>query len=97
MVFLKHIKAETKWPPFRRRHLHFLERKLLHFNAHFAEICSRESDYRYATTGSDNGLAPDRRQVNIRINAGPLLLTHMYVTRLQWVNSLRPSDAYMRQ
>ena len=37
-----HIEAETKWPPFRRRHfqVHFHEWKLLNFKCTFNELCS---------------------------------------------------------
>ena len=39
---LTHIEAETKWPPFRRRHfqMHFPEWKYLNFDSNFTEICS---------------------------------------------------------
>ena len=39
---LKHIEAETKWPPFSRRHFrtHFLEWKCYNFDQNFTEVCS---------------------------------------------------------
>ena len=38
----KHIEANTKWPPFRRRHfqMHFLEWILLNYNFNYTEACS---------------------------------------------------------
>ena len=37
-----HIEAETKWPPFCRRHfqMHFLEWKCLNIDYNFTEVCS---------------------------------------------------------
>ena len=67
-----HIESETKWPPFRRRHfqVHFVECKLLNFNHNFPEICSSGCNWQYGSIGSDNGLAPNRRQAIIWINDG---------------------------
>ena len=38
----QHIEAETKWPPFSRRHfqMDFLEWKCMNFDSHFTEVCS---------------------------------------------------------
>ena len=43
---LKHIEAETKWTPFRRRHfqMHFLEWKYVNFYYDFTEVCSQCSN-----------------------------------------------------
>ena len=43
---LKHIEAETKWTPFRRRHfqMHFLEWKYVNFDYDFTEVCSQCSN-----------------------------------------------------
>ena len=67
-----HIESETKWSPFCRRHfqVHFVEWKLLNFNHNFPEICSSGCNWQYGSIGSDNGLAPNRRQAIIRINDG---------------------------
>ena len=39
---IKHIEAETKWPPFRRRRFqrHFLEWKCMNFDWNSIEVCS---------------------------------------------------------
>ena len=41
-----HIEAETKWPPFCRRHfqMHFLQWKTLCSDPNFTEVCSRVSN-----------------------------------------------------
>ena len=43
---LKHIEAETKWPPFSRRHFKmlFLEWKCMNFHSNFIEFCSQGSN-----------------------------------------------------
>ena len=73
----------TKWPPFRRRYfqMHFHEWKLLYFYQNFAEVCS---NWQYPSSGSGNGLTPNRRQAIIWTNADPI---HICVTRVSWVNS----------
>ena len=40
--WIKHIKAVTKWPTFRRRHnqMHFLEWKYVNFDYYLTEMCS---------------------------------------------------------
>ena len=57
---------------FRRRHfqVHFLEWKLLNFKENLTEMCSLGSDSQHARIGSDNGLAPNRRQAIIWTNYG---------------------------
>ena len=64
----------TKWPPFRRRHVqtHFLEWKYFNFKQYFIEICSLGSNWQYVSIGSDNGLAPSRRQAIIWTNVDPI-------------------------
>ena len=65
LSLLYHIGAETKWPPFRGRHfhVHFLEWTFFEWN--FTEMYSLWSNWQYSNIGSDNGLAPNRQQVNI--------------------------------
>ena len=62
-----HIEAETKWPPFFRRHfqIYFLEWKCRNFNGDFTGVCSQ-----YSSIGSDNGLALARLQAIIWTNLG---------------------------
>ena len=49
---------------------YFLERKLVYFDKIFIEICSPGSNWQYSSIGSDNGLAPTRRQTIIWTNDG---------------------------
>ena len=64
-----HIEAETKWPPISWRHfqMHFPELKYINFDEDFTDfkVCSQGSNEQYSSIGSDNGLAPNRRQANI--------------------------------
>ena len=64
--------AETRWPPFSRRHfqMHFPEWKCVNFEWNFTELCSQGSNWQYASIGSDNGLVPNRRQAIIWNNGG---------------------------
>ena len=66
----KQIEAETKWPPFSRRHfrMHFLEWKCINIDNDFTEVCSQGSIQQYSSICSDNGLAPSRRQAIIWTN-----------------------------
>ena len=49
-------------------------------------------------TGSDNGLVPSDTKLLLEPMQTKFYIPTVYgVTRGQWVNSLRPSDAYMRQ
>ena len=48
--------------------MHFLDWKCTNFDKDFAEICSLWSKYQYSSIGSDNGLAPARRQAIIWTN-----------------------------
>ena len=66
----QHIGVETKSLPVHRRHIqvHFLERKRSNFKLNVIEIWSLWSDWQYGSIGSDNGLAPTRRQAIIRSN-----------------------------
>ena len=67
------LEAETKLPPFFGRHfqMHFLEWKCMNFTYDFTENCSSYANYQYSSIGSDNVLAPDRRQAIIWTNASP--------------------------
>ena len=62
--------AETRWPPFSRRHfpMHFLEWKYINFDYDFTEVCSQGSKLQYSSIGSDNGLALARWQAIIWTN-----------------------------
>ena len=64
--------AWVNWPPFRRRyfHMHFHEWKVLYFD--FVEVCSYVFNWQLTSIGSDNGLAPNRGQAIIWINANPV-------------------------
>ena len=66
---------------FFRQHFqtNFLEWKLSYFYSNFTEICSQGSNYHYANIGSDDGLAPNRRQAIIWNNAG-LVYWRIYVS-----------------
>ena len=74
----KHIEVNTKWPPFHRRHFHthFPELHLLHSYSNFTEIYSHGSSYQCASIGSDDGLAPSRRQANVLMSVDPVY--HVY-------------------
>ena len=48
----------------------FLEWKCLSFDQDSTEICSQGSNEQYSNIGSDNGLAPARRQAIILTNDG---------------------------
>ena len=55
--------------------MHFLQWKLLNFKSNFNEIhvvYSLGSNWQYDSIGSDNGLAPNRRQAIIWTNVGML-------------------------
>ena len=49
----------------------------MNFDSVLTEVCSQESNQQYSIIGSDKGLAPVR----------PSLLTHICVTRSQWVTN----------
>ena len=55
---------------FCRQHvqMHFLEWKYLNYDENFIEVCSQGSNWQYASIGSDNGSAPNRRQAIIWTN-----------------------------
>ena len=62
--------------------VHFLEHKLWISKQNFAEICSVWPNRHYGSIGSDNGLAPNRRQAIIwTVPSGPMLagFTDTYV------------------
>ena len=60
-----HIEAETKWPPIRKRcfKMHFFSMKIFEFRLIFH--CILFLRVQLASIGSDNGLAPSRRQAII--------------------------------
>ena len=66
----------------------FLEWKLLYFKQSCTELCSFGSNWQYGNIGSDNALAPNRRQAIIWTNVGMLFwCTYICVTRPQCVKS----------
>ena len=50
--------------------MQFLEWKCVNFNKDFIEICFLGSNQQYLIIGSDNGLAPARRQAIVWTNNG---------------------------
>ena len=67
----------------------FLEWKCVNFKQDFTEVSSHGSNQPYSSIGSDNGLAPVRRQAIVWINDGLVsLVTHMCVTRPQCVRGI---------
>ena len=49
--------------------MHFREWKILYLDWNFTEVCSQESYWQQHSTGSDNGLAPNKQQAIIQTNA----------------------------
>ena len=62
----------------------FLEWKVLYFDYTFTEVCSQGSNLQWTSIGSDNILAPKRRQAIIWTNADPIHW-HTSVIRGRWV------------
>ena len=66
-------KGRDKWPPFYRWYfqMDFLEWKCMNFAHDFTDVCCSGSKVQQnASIGSDNGLAPIRRQAIIWTNDG---------------------------
>ena len=78
-IHLKKIEAEVKWTTFCRQHfqMHFLEWKLFNFDQYFTAGCSWGSNLQYSIIGSDNGLAPTRRQAIIWTKDGQFTDAYM--------------------
>ena len=74
-IYLSSMNIEFHlWYENYRRHFQiYLQRKCLNFNYNFTEICSQGSNWLQVSTGSGNGLAPNRRETITRINADPIL------------------------
>ena len=68
----QHIEAENKWPTITWLHfqIHFREWKYVNSFWDFTEVCSQLSKEQYSNTGSDDGLAPARRQAIIWTDDG---------------------------
>ena len=66
LVWTYHIEAEPKWPTHFRRHsqMQILEWKCLNFEYNLTEVCSQGFNWQCCSIGSDNDLAPTRRQAN---------------------------------
>ena len=60
------IEANTKWPPFSKRHF---EKDFLNVWIS-VDICSNGSNWQYSSIGSDHGFVPTRRQAIIWTNNG---------------------------
>ena len=75
------VEAETKWPPFRRRHFqaHFTWEKMCQNFDYIFTVSFQESNQQYFNIVLENGLAPTRRQGII------------------WSNDAKFTDAYMRR
>ena len=95
----QHIEAETKWPPFRRRHfqMHFFNENVrisINISSKFVpkvpinKIPALVQIMAWRWPGDK----PLSEPMMIRLVRLPM---HICVTRPQWVNLLRPSDAYM--
>ena len=56
---------------------HSTERRFLHFDSNFIEVCSPVSNWQGVISGSGNGLAPNRRQA-ITWTTDDLVYWHMY-------------------
>ena len=86
---LYHIEAETKWPQFSRWHfqMHFLEWKCINFDRCFTEVCSQGSNIPAMVQMA-------WRRPGDKPLSGPMmvnLLTHICVTRPQWINAPQAS------
>ena len=66
-----HLMTSSWWPPFRRwpLQMHSHERKVMHFDSNFTEVCSLESNWQCVSIGSGNGMVPSRRQAITWTNA----------------------------
>ena len=64
-----HEKSGRHFPDYIFNH-NFLYENIWNFNSNITEICSQWSDNQYSSVGSDNGLAPIRRQAIIWANGG---------------------------
>ena len=94
--------AETKWSPYRRWQLqvHFLEWKLLNFKWNFTKISSLWSNWQYGSIGSDNGLAPNRRQAIIWTNVGTFywrIYASLGLNELMFINSTIPTPCSVQK
>ena len=57
----------------------------MNFDLKFTEVCSSGSNLQYSSIGSDNGLAPFRRQAIIWINDGSLTDAYMrHTASMSW-------------
>ena len=69
MFALTHLPL-NKMAAFPRQHFH--EWKFSYFDSHFIEVCTLGSNQQFSSIGSDNGLAPIKRQAIICTNADPV-------------------------
>ena len=78
--------------------MHLCEWKLLNSKQNFIGIYSAGCISHQVSIGSSNGLALIRHQVIIWTNVDKYVYHHMAsLQHNEFINSLRPSDAYMRQ
>ena len=70
-IYLSSMNIEFHlWYENYRRHFQiYLQWRRLNFDCNFTEVCSLGSNWLYVSTGSGNGLAPNRRETITRINA----------------------------
>ena len=84
----KLISPWTKWTQFGRRQfpIPFFEWKWQNYNSNFTEICSQEPNWRQASIGSSNGLAPERRQAITRTDTDLVHWWRICGTRGRWAS-----------
>ena len=57
--------------------MHFLEWEFMNFDYDFTEVCLQGSKKQYSSIGSDNGMAPTRRQAVISTTDGKFTDAYM--------------------
>ena len=60
--------------------MHFLEWNCINFDEVFTEVYSQESNQQYSSIGSDNGLAPAKRQAIVWTKGGYFTDAYMHHT-----------------
>ena len=73
-IYMSSMNIEFHWwyENCRRHFQMYLQWKCLNFDYNINEVCSQGSIYLYVSTGSGNGLEPNRREAITRINADPV-------------------------
>ena len=82
-LFQHNHKSKPEQSGYRQQfQMHVLERKFLHFNSNFSNICSKNSDWQKVNIGSGNGLALKRWQAITQthwwqpFSSGLIVFTH---------------------